>query len=171
MKCPSRSLLLALTALAMASVGLAAEKKSAGSIDVHVSLTPAGSFTAHTEDIQGSAQADGDGYKAASIKVKLDTLDTGIGLRTNHMRQNYLETAKYPEAEIRNAKGKGGEFEGEFFLHGKSKKISGKYAASGATLTGKFSLDVTDFAIKEANYKGVGVENEVQVEVSIPIQK
>jgi polyisoprenoid-binding protein YceI len=32
--------------------------------------------------------------------VDLNTLDTGIGLRDKHMRDNYLETEKYPFAEF-----------------------------------------------------------------------
>lgn len=32
--------------------------------------------------------------------VDLNTLDTGIGLRNKHMRDNYLETEKYPFAEF-----------------------------------------------------------------------
>jgi polyisoprenoid-binding protein YceI len=32
--------------------------------------------------------------------IDLNTLDTGIGLRDKHMRDNYLETEKYPFAEF-----------------------------------------------------------------------
>lgn len=32
--------------------------------------------------------------------IDLNTLDTGIGLRDKHMRDNYLETDKYPYAEF-----------------------------------------------------------------------
>ena len=31
----------------------------------------------------------------------LDALDTGIGLRTTHMKEKYLETGKYPDSQLK----------------------------------------------------------------------
>ena len=35
-----------------------------------------------------------------NASIALDSFDTGIGLRNRHMKEKYLETAKYPEAKI-----------------------------------------------------------------------
>jgi polyisoprenoid-binding protein YceI len=49
-----------------------------------------GFITVNLDDIKGSAKA--------RIEVDLATLKTGIDMRDGHMRDNFLETAKYPKA-------------------------------------------------------------------------
>lgn len=58
--------------------------------------------------------------------LDLNTLDTGIGLRDKHMRENYLETADFPFAE----------FTGK--LSDLQKPVSGK--VQQVTALGKFKL-------------------------------
>lgn len=56
-----------------------------------------------TNDISGSADLNFDDIKAtskASFEVDLRTLDTGIAMRNQDMRTNYLETDKYPKAKF-----------------------------------------------------------------------
>jgi len=91
----------------------------------------------HTSSITGTVEVDLTDVaatKTAQFDVDLNTLDTGIGLRNEHMRDNYLETAKYPSASFRltrivssdKASLSAGESanvvaEGEFTIHGVSK--------------------------------------------------
>ena len=35
-----------------------------------------------------------------TVSFKLDSLDTGIGMRNEHMKKKYLETGKFPEAKL-----------------------------------------------------------------------
>jgi polyisoprenoid-binding protein YceI len=54
-----------------------------------------------THDIQGSVDlnmADVAATTKGTFAVDLRTIDTGINLRNQHMRENHLETDKYPEA-------------------------------------------------------------------------
>jgi polyisoprenoid-binding protein YceI len=65
------------------------------------SEAPVESFEGHTGRVQGEFTARvGDlvGPMTGSITVDLASLDTGIGLRNKHMRENHLETDSYPEA-------------------------------------------------------------------------
>jgi len=52
-----------------------------------------GEITLDLSDIAGSA--------SGTIRVPLGKLDTGLSLRNEHMRQNHLETGKYPEVVFR----------------------------------------------------------------------
>jgi polyisoprenoid-binding protein YceI len=54
-----------------------------------------------TGDVKGFVTFDPDDLSAsvrAAFEVDLASLDTGIGMRDEHMREQYLETAKYPKA-------------------------------------------------------------------------
>lgn len=67
--------------------------------------------------------------------IDLNTLETGIGLRDKHMRDNYLETKKYPFAEF-----------------------TGKMTSIPSLTTGAKSL-----VIAVGKFKIHGVEQEVEV--------
>ncbi len=54
-----------------------------------------------TSDIHGTVALQLDSLLSttkAEFRVDLRTIDTGIALRNQHMRENHLETAKYPAA-------------------------------------------------------------------------
>jgi len=159
------SALMIVTTLSLPSFSFAA-----GTAGISVSLSPAGSFVAHSETVQGSATKTGaDSYTAQGVTLELDTLKTGIDLRDRHMRDKYFETKKYPRATLRSGKAQGGKFEGELEVHGKTKKISGPYEVKGQKITGKFKCALSDFGIAAAKYMGVGVDDEVEVEIQLPI--
>jgi polyisoprenoid-binding protein YceI len=72
-----------------------------------VSHAPLENFEGTTSRIDGYALIPsgdlqpGTGYDSSQFyfEVDLNALDTGIGLRNRHMRENYLETEKYPFAQ------------------------------------------------------------------------
>jgi polyisoprenoid-binding protein YceI len=58
-------------------------------------------FDGHTDRVRGTVEFDpADLADSARVHVEVDlaSLDTGIELRNRHMRQNHLETDKYPQA-------------------------------------------------------------------------
>lgn len=98
------------------------------------SKAPLESFDGRTRAASGfielNPEALGDSIELA-ITVDLASLDTGIPLRDRHMRENHLETARYPAAVFRGGRLNGlagralspgqtvrGEVEGSFLLHG-----------------------------------------------------
>lgn len=147
----------------------------AGQLSFEVALNPAGSFVAKSSSVAGDVVAKGGGFEASEISLPLASLKTGIELRDKHMVQNYFEAAKFPKAVLTQAVGKDGKFRATLSIHGKSQSIEGEYevkgSGAGESLEAKFKTSLSAFSIKEANYMGVGVEDEVQVTALIPVRK
>ena len=97
------------------------------------------SFEGKTNKLEGSIDLNpanlGDSV-AVHFEVDLASLDTGIPMRNKHMRENHLETAKYPKAVFEGAavrgpagaalepgKTKTFDVEGTFTLHGVSRRL------------------------------------------------
>jgi polyisoprenoid-binding protein YceI len=111
--------------------------------------------------------------------MDLSTIDTGIALRNQHLRENYLEVAKgegYDSAilsDIRFHEADGAGFAGKtaftaaLLLHGVTKAIAGTAEIShqGADRRVKaiFPLELTDFGITPPMYLGVGVASRLRV--------
>lgn len=175
--------------LLVASVGAApapatAWRVSQGEIRVLCPLTVGGSFEAKSVALTGAvsvavprpAAFDGE------LSVDLTTLDTGIGLRNEHMRGNYLEVGKgagFDKAVISDihlgdvdAESFSGRasFAGNLTLHGATAPVKGpaEIRREGASIRveASFPLSLADFAIAKPQYLGIGVKSEVQVKVS-----
>lgn len=144
---------------------------AAGSMVADVTLNPAGDFKAKTNEVVGEATVEGDTVKADNIVVKLNKLATGMPLRDRHGKEKYLEVAKYPEAVLTKAVGKGGKGKGMLKFHGVEKEVSGTYKVEGGKLKAQFPIKLSDYNIKGINYMGVGVEDEVKVMVEVPVKK
>src|SRR5262249_21766819 len=113
--------------------------------------------------------------------VDLRTLDTGIDLRNQHLRQTYLEVDKgagYDMVTISRIDLKGidpaephgkGTFTGSLTLHGVTKPVTGtvdvRPAGDSLRIRGSFPVNLSDFSIPEPRYMGIGVKNTVHVEV------
>lgn len=119
---------------------------------------------------------------AGTVRFDLASLDTGIGMRNEHMKTKYLEVEKYPEAtltltkfEISIEKLRGDfeafdvPFEGKLSLHGVEKLISGtsKISRSGAKLNieANFELAISDYRIASPGYAGVTMAKDVKVSI------
>ncbi|MFC3414667.1 YceI family protein [Algoriphagus hitonicola] len=64
---------------------------------IFLSKAPLNEFTGVSEQLQGLIDLE---KNMVDFYLDLNTLKTGIGLRDRHMRDNYLETEKYPFAEF-----------------------------------------------------------------------
>lgn len=142
-------------------------------VKVAVTLNPAGDFVAESNSVVGKATEDASGMiEAADLKLDVKTLKTGIGLRDEHMVNKYLEAAKYPEIVVRLSKGKDGKGLAALVIKGKEGKVNGTYEKVGSDkVKAKFDLKLSDFGIKDISYKGIGVEDVVHVESTIPLVK
>ncbi len=139
-------------------------------VQIKVQLSPAGSFEAKSQKVQGHAVKEGEAYKAENVVIPLSDLQTGIELRDDHMKNKYLEVAKYPDAKLKGAKGEKGNFSGELEIRGVTKPISGTYAVEGDLLKASFSVKMSEYNIAKANYMGIGAKDEVKIQTSVPIQ-
>jgi polyisoprenoid-binding protein YceI len=172
------------TALALAGASLpAAEPTQWQSTQADVSvlcpLTVGGSFEAKTSALAGSLAVSGPN----TLSVDLRSLDTGIALRNDHLRETYLEVEKgdgFDKAvlsEIQIAAPDPGAFQGRttftgtLRLHGVAKAVTGpaEIRRSGATVrvTASFPILLADFGIAKPRYLGVGVKDEVRVNVTL----
>lgn len=153
-----------------ASVALAA---ATGDIKLNVTLKPAGSFIAESRQvrIQGTAVRRGALVTASNIVLPVNTLKTGIALRDEHMTRRYMECDKYPTAVLTHATGKDGKFTGELMVHNVRRPISGTYQINGNTFVGHFKVRSSDFGIAKARYMGVGVADEVGVDITLPASR
>lgn len=144
----------------------------AQNLKLYVTLNPAGDFVAESDQVSGNAVENPDGsVEATNIKVPVKSLKSGISLRDDHMAEKYLEASKYPDITLKIAKGKEGKGLAILVIKNKEGKVAGSYAKGKDQLKAVFKLKTSDFGISDINYKGVGVEDEVKVEVVVPLVK
>lgn len=112
---------------------------------------------------------------SGEIILDLRELKTGIDLRDQHMKKNYLEVDTYPKAKVilENVKVNEGEnpFRAILQLHGVTKDISGKFNRQGNRLKAMFNINLSDFAIKVPSYQGITVAEKVDIEVDLSLSE
>ena len=167
---------------AAAGAQSAAWRVASGELVVVCPLTVGGSFEARTRGLSGHLAVDPaqPSRLTGEVVVDLKTLDTGIGLRNTHMRDNYLEVGKgdlFERAVLSEIVLKGEAatasgattFTATLLVHGTRKPVSGqvRIARAGADVRvdASFPVNLTDFGIPEPRYLGVGVKDQVQVKV------
>ena len=134
---------------------------------VFVSRAASERFEGKTGKIEGKIVVNPDSLGdsiTVHLEVDLESLDTGIGLRNKHMRENHLETKKYPKAVFDGARvlrpasafgpGKQTTFdvEGTFTLHGVSRRIKINVAATYSSARGRIAFQ-TVFPVALADYQ------------------
>lgn len=112
---------------------------------------------------------------SGEVALDLRELKTGIDLRDEHMKDNYLEVGTYPKAKVilENVKVNEGEnpFRAILQLHGVTKDISGKFNRQGNKLKAMFNINLSDFAIKVPSYQGITVAEKVDIEVDLSLSE
>lgn len=122
-----------------ARAGQFAIRPGAGSRIVFLSKATMESFKGKTDRVEGRIDLDPTAAQetvTVHVEVDLASLDTGIGKRNQDMRENHLETAKYPKAVFDGATvlGPAGarlepgkkvrlDIEGTFSIHGVSRRL------------------------------------------------
>ena len=122
-----------------------------------------------------------DGKVSGVLALNLESLDTGIGMRTHHMKEKYLEVGKFPQAKLTlnnlplaaadtTAKDFSLDkvpFTGILSLHGVNKPVSGlaRIERKGANLhlNAEFPLKISDYGIEIPSFAGITVADEVDV--------
>ncbi|MDP2272807.1 MAG: YceI family protein [Archangium sp.] len=113
------------------------------------------------------------------IKVALDSVDTGIGLRNQHMKEKYLQTGTFPTAELKVARSMLKEGPGQtgtalFSVHGVSKEVAVTYdvvkAGDGLEVKGHFDINIKSHNIDVPSYLGVTVKPEVKVTAAFVVK-
>lgn len=121
-------------------------------------------FDGTTDKIDGYMVWDGDDILNKNqlyFEVDLRTLDTGIGLRNRHMKEDYLETDKYPMTSFKGKitkadKASDGKInviaDGNMSIHGVTRPVSIKgimtpSQGGGYRVQSNFEVKLTDYNI------------------------
>ena len=115
--------------------------------------------------------------------MDLATIDTGIALRNQHLREKYLEVGKgsgfdkavLSEIQLTDAEGEAFEgrsrFGGTLLLHGVKRPVAGtadiRREGSVRRVRAEFPLELTEFGISPPEYLGVGVASKLLVKVQL----
>lgn len=137
-------------------------------VEISVKLSPVGSYIAKTTQVQGYAKVMGNKVQASDIKVQAKSLKTGIALRDKHTQER-LMADKFPEIILVQGEGVGGKGTGLIKLKGIEKPIVGTYKVEGKMVKAQFKLSIKQFGIENVKYLGVGVKDEVEIKVQLPI--
>ncbi len=147
-------------------------------------MTVGGSFDAVTSDVSGTLRRgpSGLGSYSGELRVALETLDTGIGLRNEHLRSTYLEIDRGPgfrdavlsgivldepppAGDRRHETG----FSGTLTLHGVQQAVGGEAALRRRNgrmqVEAEFALSLDAFDIPPPRYLGIGVRDTIEVTV------
>lgn len=133
--------------------------------------------------LEGVLQLKGDSL-AGTAKFPLDSLTTGISLRDRHMKEKYLETAKFPKAEFTltelklpgtlatgDGEAKGVPFKGTLSVHGVPQPIAGtvdiERKGAKAEMDFKFNTTIPSHKIELPSFMGVTVAEDVQITVEV----
>ena len=184
---PRRFAALAFASLVLAVTAAAGESwtLTAGDVRVRCRLTMGGSFDAVTSQISGALRPGDAGAPgvAGQVRVRLDSLDTGIELRNRHLRDTYLEVDRgdeFREAVLTaielaepfppGARGHETGFRGLLSLHGMARRVEGEARLARrdgrVRVEAEFPLSLAEFAIPPPRYLGVGVRDELRITVS-----
>ncbi len=144
-----------------------------GFLKIHASgKAPEGTFQVSKGKLSGEATVD------------LNSLDTGMSLRNQHMKEKYLETEKYPKAtltitnfelpsdwKITEPAIEGITIPAKITIHGKEKPIQVELTLnSDAKMKAQFGLKISDFKIGVPSFMGVTVADKVEVKITSQIQ-
>ena len=177
----TRRLLSVLLLAALPAAATAALKARTPSQVSFTALGPAGlRIEGKSNELQVADRPD-----ALVVTVPLARLETGISLRDHHMHEKYLESQKYPNAQLAVARSaikfptQGQTTEGTvpatLALHGKSKTVPVHYKATrngnAYDVKGDLKVDFREFGIEIPNYLGATVKPPVDVNVAFVLDE
>jgi polyisoprenoid-binding protein YceI len=128
----------------------------------------------------GSELQSEDKGDAVVIVVPMAKVTTGIGVRDTHMHEKYLETPKYPTAELvvprpglkfpADGASVDATAPGTMTIHGKSRPVTFHYKAvrkgKAYDVQGDVHVNMNDYGIETPTYLGITVKPPVDITVS-----
>lgn len=152
-----------------------------------ISDAPFEDFEGVTDKIDGYVLWDGPGFPPDSnqiatgelyFEVELNGLDTGIGLRNRHMRENYLETDKFPythfSADLTAIKRLSDTSytvtaQGSYYIHGQTQPLTVESTVieieEGFRIICRFEVNLNDFDIKIPKLMFLKIDEVIKVEL------
>jgi polyisoprenoid-binding protein YceI len=174
---------VALTGRAALAADASSWRVTRADVRVVCPMTVGGSFDAKTASLSGTLSLAGarPAILDGRLQSDLRTLDTGIALRNDHLRDKYLEVGKgegfgaavLSDLRLEDADGPAfrgrTRFTGMLMLHGVRKAVAGqadiRRDGNEVQVSANFPIRLDEFSIPAPRYLGVGVRNEVQARV------
>ena len=117
---------------------------------------------------------------ALVVVVPMAKVTTGIGIRDTHMREKYLETPKYPTAELvvprpglkfpADGASVDATAPGTMTIHGQTRPVTFHYKAvrkgKAYDVQGEVHVNMNDYGIETPTYLGITVKPPVDISVS-----
>jgi polyisoprenoid-binding protein YceI len=125
-----------------------------------------------------------DDGRVIDVVVDLRELDTGMKFRDDHMRNKYLEVARFPDTRLHAERAAllpvptgtvvNGKAIGDLTLHGVTKRVPFSYRVSCTAdevcdVRAHVKLDMEDFGVVVAPYFGLRVQREVAIDVAFQV--
>lgn len=182
---------LLLFILAITSLSFAGEyhvDRSAKKLVKFISDAPIEDFEGITNKIDGFIYwEDEDLLKNSEFyfEVDLNSIDTGIGLRNRHMRENYLHTEKFPKAyfkgklisaDKKDDNGYEVTAKGLFYVHGieKEKSVTGKITETNQNMykiSVQFVVPLSDHDIDIPSIMFYKIDENMDLIVEFSVKK
>jgi len=179
-----------LLAAAVAHASVFTVREGKDSKVVFTSRAPTETFQGKTDRMQGTLTLDptaiGDSV-TVHLEVDLASLDTGKKMRNRHMRENHLETDKYPKAifdgaavlsppgaKLEPGKPTPFQIEGTFALHGVTRRLKADAratwvpAGTGGRIVfyAEFPVTLSDYSIRRPEFLFLKLAETQQVSVT-----
>ena len=81
-----------------------------------------------------------------------------------------MNSSKHPKAVLTDVKGQGGKATGTLEVNGVKKPITISYKEAGQEVHAKFAVKASEFGMSKAEYLGVGVNDVINVEATLPFK-
>lgn len=132
-------------------------------------------ITGGSKGLSGSISFDESGETASGkVLLELGNIKTGIELRDDHLRENYLEVEKYPQAKLLFSKVpiSAKKFKGQLTLHGQTNDIEIELAKpveinQSAKAEAKFAIQLDQYGIRIPSFKGITVASKVEILINL----
>lgn len=111
------------------------------------------------------------GMDSLEITFPLNSLKTGMDLRDDHMKNNYLEVTKYPNAALKIMAFdlEDSVAKGRLNLHGVEKEVMLNFTATqkddALTVESDFDLVLSDYGISIPSFQGITVAKDIKISV------
>ncbi|HHO53168.1 MAG TPA: YceI family protein [Deltaproteobacteria bacterium] len=116
------------------------------------------------------------------FSVPMDTVETGISLRDEHMRKTYVQTDQFPDAILSVARDQiswptdgssEGTVQGRFTVHGVERGVTVTYSIkltkSGYRVKASFPFDTSSHGVEIPSYLGVTIKPAMEAEVTVDL--
>jgi hypothetical protein len=152
------------------SIAFFSHSAFASELQASVAVNPVGDFTAEFKDFEGFAYQAGENYKADKFVIPWSLLKTGMALRDKHAK-DYFNAKDHPNIEVLEAIGKkNGQGAARVKMNGVTKVLKGTFKVESEQLIVELPVILSQFNVKNINFKGAGVEDEVKIKVTIPVR-